>query len=225
MRLYFLLLRKDLTLEFRSREMLSLLFLLALLLSVVVASGLQNSALSAETMARLFAVVVWVIFLFNATLSIERSFDGEKEEGAIEGLLLLAGIPAASFYCAKVTSNSVIMMIAHLFTAALLSVLMDVPLMPILLPFLLLSVLLVFAYSCAATLLAGLAMTARLKSLLLPLILLPLLFPLFFAATELTSELIAGRFDPASPWLSLVFGLDVVYFLLGVNLFGYVLKE
>ena len=226
LRQYFFLLRKDIALELRSREMLALLFLLALLLSVIVSSGLQNAGLPAESMQRLFAVLIWVVFLFNATLCIERSFDAERENGAMEGLLMLARVPAAVFYAAKLSSNFFIMMLGHLFSFVLLAGLMDVTIRGTFGVFFLISLCIVFAYSCAATLLAALVMSARLKGLLLPLILLPLLFPLFFAATEICLDLFAaGRFEWDSPWLSLALGLDVIYVLLGLNLFGFVLKE
>ena len=210
----------------RSREMAGLMFLLALILCVVVSSGVQNSGIPRDMTIRLFAVLVWVAFLFNATLSIERSFDCEKEQGAMESLLLLARVPAAIFYCAKLSSNFLIMLCGHAFTSVILAGLLDVSLAGRILSFSAISVLVVFAYSCAATLLAALAVRARLKQLLLPLILLPMLFPLFFAATELTADLlVANRFDLSSPWLSLALGLDALYFLLGINLFEYVLKE
>ena len=226
MKQYLLLFRKDLALELRSREMLALLFLLALLLSVIISSGLQSAGVQPEVMQRLFSVLIWVVFLFNATLCIERSFDSERENAAMEGLLVLARMPAGVFYCAKLSSNFIIMFLGHLFSFVLLAGLMDVPVMTGLGVFVLVSLLIVFAYSCVATLLSALAMTARLKGLLLPLILLPLLFPLFFAATELCLDLfVGGRFEWDSPWLSLALALDVVYFLLGLNLFGFVLKE
>jgi ABC-type transport system involved in cytochrome c biogenesis permease component len=65
-----------------------------------------------------------------------------------------------------------------------------------------------------------------LKGILLPVLLFPLSFPLFFAAIELSMGLVTGGGLPASsPWLSLLVGLDVLYFVLGLNLIAYVVRD
>ena len=220
------LLRKDFLLELRSREMLVVVFALSILLCVIVSSGLTNAGLSSESDIRVFPIALWVVFLFTATLSVERSFEYEREHGAIESILTLSGTSPSWFYLSKAISNFVFMFLAQFFTLLLLSGLLSVSLTDFLPELFLISLLVVFGYSAIATLLASLSSQGRLRGMLLPLLLLPLLFPLFFAATEITSDLlVAERFDFGSPWFSLIIGLDVVYLLLGINLFGQVVRE
>ena len=226
MKAFFILVRKDLSLEFRSREMIVLVFTLAVLLSVIVSSGLANAAVSTESMQRIFPTILWVVFLFTATLSIERSFEYEREHSAMEGLVLLSGVSPSCFYLSKVTSNFVFMSVAQLFVMLILSGLLSVPLSQCFTEMFFCSLLVVLGYSAIATLVAALSSGGRLRGMLLPLLLLPVLFPLFFAAGEISSDiLVAGRFEFSSPWLSLTIGLDVLYLLLGINLFGQVVKE
>ena len=226
MRKFLLLLRKDLFLELRSREMLVLAFALSILLSVIVSAGLANAAIENEAMCRVFPTVLWIVFLFTATLSIERSFEHEREHCALEGLLLLSEVSPASFYLSKLLSNFVFMFLAQIFGLFLLGGLLSVSIFGRSGELLFSSLLVVFGYCSIATLLAAVSFQGRLKGMLLPIILLPLLFPIFFAASEITGELlVANRFDSMSPWLSLIIGLDVLYVFLGINLFGQVVRE
>ena len=67
---------------------------------------------------------------------------------------------------------------------------------------------------------------SQLINILSRLILIPLLSPLFFAAVELSTQVMTlHRIDLDSGWMSLLIGLDVLYVVLGLNLFQYVIRE
>jgi heme exporter protein B len=118
------------------------------------------------------------------------------------------------------------MFAAQLLNIILLSVLLKIWVWDVFLALSAVAFLVVVAYAALSSLLAGIAVQARLKGLLLPLILLPLIFPLFFAALELSSALlIGGSFAWSSFWFKLLLLLDLLYLLLGLNLFEYVVKE
>lgn len=225
MKLFLALVRKDFLLELRTKETLTVLLTLSLLLSVIASYGINSAILSAENTRRLFPVLVWIVFIFSATVSINRSFEHELEGGALDGLVV-SGAPPYIIYLAKVLSNALVMCAAQLISVTALSVLLNIALTSLLMPLCILSILVITGYSALATLLAGIAGFARLKGMLLPVLLLPVLFPILFAALELTDELImSGELLWESAWLSLLIGLDVVYVVLGVNLFEYVIKE
>jgi len=219
------LLKKDLLLELRTRESLAVLVTLAILLSVICAAGAQSLFVDRATLERLFAVNLWLVFVFSATVSMGRSLEHETEHMGIEGVLL-AGVPPPLLFVSRFLSNSVLILAGHLVAVGALAILMDVQILSLLGELAIVSLLTLIAYAALATVLVGLAVTSRLRGLLLPLILLPLLFPLFFAAVELTlTVLTTGTLDPASPWLSLLVVLDVVYVVAGLNLYGFVLRE
>ncbi|MDC0358943.1 heme exporter protein CcmB [Oligoflexia bacterium] len=225
MKPFWALIKKDLALEFRTKETFVLMLTLSLLLAVVVSCGVSSAFLDAATVEKCFPVFVWLTFIFSATVSIGRSYEYELEHMGIEGLIQ-AGASAYQIYFSKVLSNFSIVFVGHCFTVCALSVLLDVEVLPILAELMLLSVFVIAAYSALSTILAAMSSTSRLKNMLLPLILLPLLFPIFFGALETTSHLLAYKsIDFQSLWFSLLIGLNVVYIVLGINLYDFVIKE
>ncbi len=220
-----LLLKKDLLLEFRNRETIALVFCLALLLAVLASFGVHSAFLDPQTTRSIFPMVLWMVFIFAATVSIGRSFEFELENSAIEGLILTQVSPQLIFV-SKFIGSFVILAIAFVFCLISLALLLNIEIAPDLGALSLISFEVLFAYSALSTLVSALAGTARLKSLLLPLLLLPLIIPIFLGALELTSVAFE---QPAqfygSAWLSMLGGIDLIYFVAGLVLYGYALRD
>jgi heme exporter protein B len=219
------LLSKDLKAEVRSKELLTLFALLAFLLSLLCVFGLNAAFVDPVVTRKLFPTMVWLVFLFSATLALTRLYESELEHMGYEGLLLL-GVPAYALYLSKFFVVLILSSFSHLICSMSLAVLLNVQIGSILPEYLLLSGLVIVAYAGLAVLVAGMSATSRIKGMLLPLILLPLLFPVFFAALELSSELLAkGKLPLGSFWLSLLVCLDFLYLALGCTLFESVIRD
>ncbi len=219
------LIKKELTIELRSKESLVLIFSLSILFSVLTSFGVSSAFLNPETTAKIFPLLAWLLFLFTATVSIGRTYEYEIEHMAIEGVIL-SGASLTQVYIAKVVSNFLIMFIAQLFSLILLAILLDLDILSKFLTLTTLSAPVVFAYSALSSLVLAISSTSKLKQMLLPLILLPLLFPLFFAALELTPKVLSdGVLDVESFWFTLLLSLDLLYLLLGINLYRFVVRE
>jgi heme exporter protein B len=220
------LLKKDLRLEFRIKEMISVYLAMSLIFSVVIAFGISSAFLYQEETLRLYPAVLWSLFFFIATATIGRSFEYELENNVLSAVVL-SGVSPALIYLSKSLSNSFVMGAGHLFSVLVLAVLLNVDLRPFALNLGLISLLSVTAYSFLATLCAFFSSVSRLKNLLLPFILLPLLFPLILAALESSQLLISGaiEFSFGSFWPSLLILLNVVYLILGLTLFKFALRE
>jgi heme exporter protein B len=225
MRCFLALLKKDLLIEVRTKETVGVIVFLSIAIAVVAALGVNSAFVGGDVVRRLFPALTWIAFLFAATVSLGRSFEPELEHMAIEGVLLTGTSPAQVFV-AKWLTASAITFFGQALTIVTLGVLLDVPLGEILGRYLIITALVVSGYAALATLLTALASTTRLKGVLLPILLLPLVFPIFFAAVELSlSVVLEGVLPLQSPWLSLLLGLDVVYFVLGLNLYEFVVRE
>lgn len=219
------LLKKDILLELRNREALTLVVCLAILLSMVVSFGFAGTLLGSSIASKMYPTFLWVVFVFSATISIGRSFEYELRDSALDGLLL-SGVSPVWVYLSKVASNAFVIAIGHVVSVFTLAAFMNVSIGVSLCSLLTLSFFVIIAYSSLATLLSALTATSRLAGMLLPLVLLPLLFPLFFAAVELSMLIIEGdSLSWESPWFSVIIGLDVLYLLLGINLFEHVVVE
>lgn len=222
---FLVLLRKDLLLEAKGKEMLGVMLPLSILLSVVVSSGVGSAFLPPAGVERLYPACLWVVFVMTGTLTLERSNDPELREKAFEGVMS-TGVSLSTVYLSKVASGFLLTSTVQLFSATLLAVLLNVGAGRVAGPLMLLTFLVVLGFCALGVLTSAMTGAARLRASLLPLVLLPLLFPLFFAAVELTSALLAsGNLPAESPWLSLLIGLDVVYLALGINLYPHVLSE
>lgn len=219
------LLMKDLRSELRAKETLALQLILSLLLSAMVSFGLQGAFLNPREVGSVAPVMLWLIFFFSATLSLSRSFEYELKLGALNSVFL-TGVSPSSIYVAKLLSNCLITILGQALTILCLGALLNLQIVPLLFPLLLISLAVVLGYSALSTLLALLAMRSKLRGMLLPIILFPLLFPLLFAALELTHELfLNASIDLSSPWVSLLAALDLIYVVLGLNLFGHLFQE
>lgn len=225
MKKFWALLCKDLVLELRHKETLSLLLCLSLLLSLIVSLALNNVFISSHQAMILFAPMLWIVSVFSATLSIGRSYEFEIENIALESLIL-SGVEPALVFLSKTLSNMGLTLIAHLLAYFALAAFLDLQIAWNFWHFVMLSLLVLLAYSALATLLAALSISSRMRSMLLPLLLLPLAFPVFFCALELSVNLQdLGRLDFNSFWLSFLLVLDLFYLSCGCLLFRYVIRE
>ena len=162
---------KDLAAELRSREVLSAMFVFALLVLVIF-----NFALDLAPKARLDATpgVLWVTLTFAGTLGLNRSMAMEKDRGCLDGLLL-APVDRSAIYFGKMLSNWLLMLLVAAVVLPLYSAFYNLNLMR---PGLLLVVLLgSLGYIGVGTLLATMSVQARTREMLLPILLFPVVLP------------------------------------------------
>lgn len=216
------LLRKELLVEWRSKEMLPTLLLTAILLMVVLSFAFDpTSPLRREAAPGAF----WVTVVFSGTLALGRSFAAEKENDCLQGLLL-APLDRGTFYLAKVAANAFFLLAAQAVLVPLFVLFFNVPLSWQTWPWLGVIVLVVVGFSALGTLFAAMALHTRAREILLPLLLLPLIVPLFLAGVRVTQRAFALKpLDEAVAWLHLAIGFDVIALVVGWLLFEYVVED
>jgi len=225
MSIFFLLLKKEFLLELRGKETIAVFIGNILLITCIVGAGVSSAFLDPEMTRRIFPMLLWIVFLFSATLSSIRGNEQELEGKAFEALLL-AGVSPVAIYLAKLIAAIALLFTGLVLTVASLSVLLNVNVLSIVQPLIFSALGIVFGYASLSTVTIAIAGTSRLRGVLLSLILLPLLFPLFFAAVEITAIIVErGSIEISSPWLSLMVAADTIYFFAGLNLYGYLLRE
>ena len=219
------LLKKDLCIESRMRETLVLLLSLAFLLSVVVGFGVQRVMLDLANQKELFPSLLWLVFLISAAVSIGRSYEYEQQQSALLGVLL-TGVAPVKIFIAKMISNFILLSLSFAITALVLAVLLDVSFIIGWQQILLVVILVLFGLSNLATLLAAMTRDCGLKGLLLPLLLIPLFFPLLFCGIELLSLALLVQLPVyQTSWFLLLLVLNLAYFMLGLSLFEYLVKD
>jgi heme exporter protein B len=212
---------KEVRTEFRSRELLSTTIVFVLIVVVVFSFTFDPTSNESH---RFGPGLLWMAFLFAASLMLQPCFLREQANDTLGALRLAVSDPFAIFL-AKICANTLFLLLTEILMlpvfAALFNVSVGSQLPALLLTFFLGSV----GISTVGTGLAAISAQARMRELLLPLLLLPLLTPILVVSTEVTVGLLSP--DPVlqGKGIGLMAGFDVV-FLTVLWLFGeYLLEE
>ncbi len=211
---------KDLTAEYRSRELFSAMLVFSLLVILIFNFALE---LDIRTRQSVTSGVLWVTFAFAGTLGLNRSMAVEKDRGCLDGLLL-APVDRAAIYFGKVISNLAFMLIVEIVVLPVYSFLYSINLFnPGLLAVILLGSI---GYIAVGTLLASMAVQTRTRDVLLPILLFPVAVPVLIAAVKASGGFLNGDdFSIILPWINLLVVYDVIFVAIAFMVFDYVVEE
>lgn len=209
-----LLLAKDLRIEFRSREVLvtGALFTIVLV-TLFLFSGFETRVLAQSAAPG----VLWVCLAFTGTLVFGRTFQRERDERAIAGLVLVPGVPSA-LYLAKLGTNLVLLTVITglLVPAVLMTFHVEVVSWSVFVAALAGGLV---GFCALGTVLAAALASLRLREVLLPIVLYPLCIPLLLAGVQATGAAFSGEGSPEG-WLRILLGFDVIFLLVARWLFA-----
>src|SRR5262249_61075585 len=114
-------LRKDLRIEWRTKESLAGFVVLGVLLVVIFSIALDPSP---EDAPRLAPGVLWAAFVFTGLLGIQRGFVLERENDCLGGVLA-SPIDSATLYLGKLATNVVLLAVMQALVLPLVGVLLD----------------------------------------------------------------------------------------------------
>ncbi len=209
---------KDLRAEMRSRELLSVMALFALL-SILVFSF----ALELDRAARAEAVsgVLWVTLIFASLLGLNRSLAQESDQGNLDALLL-APVSRSAIFVGKFAGNSIFTGIVGLLLLPLMTVLYSMQMLDIRVIFT--TLVGIVGFCSIGTLLATMTVHTRAREALLPIALLPVALPFLLTAVRATKGVLNGA-PEWQVWLQLLAGITVIYVALCLLLYGFVVEE
>lgn len=211
---------KDMCLELRTKERLSSLLVLAVLIVVVFAAALGPEQLRRPGFG---AAVVWVALVFAGMLSVQRAFMLEQERNCLTGLLL-SPLGSGRLFFAKLFGNVVFLSVVQAILTPFTLALFGIPYTQALVYLPLVLLLGAVGFSALGTLFGAMAVRTRAREIVLPLMLLPLLVPLLLAAVHVTSALLAGQVW-TGVWFRVLVAFDVVFVVSGWLTFGFVVRE
>ena len=214
------LLGKELRTEFRSRELLTTTVVFILLVVVLFSFTFDPS----YTESRRFGPgLLWLAFLFAASLMLQPCFLRAQSNDTLSALRLSVADPFAIFL-AKLIANTLFLLFTELLMLPVFAILYNVPVLHVFCQLLLVFFLGSLGVSVAGTALSAISAQARMRELLLPLLLLPLLTPVLVASTQVTGGLLDA--SPFMEWKGIGFLVvfDVI-FLTALWLFGEYLLE
>ena len=213
---YKTLVRKDLQREFRTKEMLTSMGIYALLVLIVYGVALANTSSSFDVL-QMSGGLLWALIVFTSLLGLNRSFSYEKENGCLEGILLVP-LDRSVIYLSKATSNLIFLLVVEVIVVPLfyfffLTTVTVTPSFWLIVPSLLLGTI---GVAGVGTLLATITVNTRGKDVMLAVLFIPIMFPLLYACVAATTAVIVGAegfMDVYLQSLALAAGYDVIMVL------------
>jgi heme exporter protein B len=213
---------KDIRAELRSRTALLSAVVFAALVLVVFNFARDPTALAAVDLA---PSVLWVTFALAAMVALNRAFTIERENGALDGLLL-APVPRGALFLGKLLANLAFVGTVEAVTLPLFVLFFNVDLGGALPGLVGVTTLATIGFVAVGTIFSAMAVRTRFAELMLPVLLLPFMVPPLIGAVQATSRLLANR--PLSEvwgWLRLLALYDVVFVTLCTLIFSAVVDE
>jgi heme exporter protein CcmB len=222
-RIAWLVLLKDLTVEIRSREIVSTTVFFAISCVLVFAFALVKDG---RTVVDAAAGILWIAIAFSGTLALGRTFERERYTDTLRALML-APADRPAIYVGKLVAIVAMMLAVQVLLVPLVALLFQAGLFaaPLLLGTILLAGTLGFA--AVGTLFAAMLVRARSRDVLLPVLLYPITIPVIIGGVRGTVALIGEPPDLAMAqfWIALLLFFDVVFVTLSLWTFEPLMTE
>ncbi|MBA3638730.1 MAG: heme exporter protein CcmB [Acidobacteriota bacterium] len=218
-----LVVRKDLLVETRSREVVYTSLLFAVSCMLVFAFGLVKEG---RVVADAAAAILWITIAFAGTLALGRIFDRERHNETMRALLL-APVPRAAIYIGKFAGVVLLLLLVEAVVVPLVALMFDAPIFrhaPLVAGLMVAGSL---GYAAVGTLFAAMLARSRSRGTLLPVLLYPMTVPVIIGGVRGTAALLQPDVDiaMARTWLVLLLCFDAVFLTLALWLFEPVMTE
>jgi heme exporter protein B len=214
--------RKDLVLEFRTRTALLSAVVFTALVLTVFNFGRDPTAVSSFDLA---PSILWVTFTFAAMLALNRAFQLELENQALDGLLV-SPLSRYSLYWGKLIANLAFVSVVQAVGVPLFVLFFDVPVGRVVLALCGVIVLATLGFVTVGTLFSAMVIRTRFAELMLPVLLLPFLIPPLVLAVLTTAKLLSGRpLSESAGYLKLLAAYDIVFLVAATFLFPFTVDE
>jgi len=222
-RAVWLIVRKDLTVEVRSRELAYTTLFFAVSCVLVFAFSLVQEGRAAEGVG---AGVLWLAIMFAGNLALGRTFERERQSETLRALMLVPA-PRPAVYLGKLTGIVVLLLLTEAVLVPLVALLFQAELLAH--PIWLVSVVAAgtLRFAAVGTLFAAMLVRARSRDVLLPVLLYPITVPVIIAGVRGTMAIAQPDFDVEVVrfWLSLLAAFDVVFITLALWTFEPVMTD
>ena len=214
-------LRKDLRIEWRSREAINSMLFFALLVVVLFSMAFDPTQATSREIA---GGVLCVATLFASVSALNQAWAREIRHQVLDALRMTPSDGAALFL-AKVLANFLFVSLVQLVLGPIFFIFYN--LHPLGNPWLLLLVVPLGTWALVSngTFFAALSIRSRNRELLLPLILFPIFLPALLAMVLSVKTILTGdNSDPNFLWIKLLCGYDIIFTTVSLLLFDSVLQ-
>jgi heme exporter protein B len=199
-------LRKDIQLEWRSRDSLNGMLFFALLVVIVFAFAFDPTAAMSRQIA---GGILWVALLFASITALNQAWTREQRNRVLDAHRMSPSPPSALFL-GKALANLLFVAIVEAVLAPLFIVFYNLHALGEAWKFALVMPLGTWALVCNGTFFAALGLRTRNRELLLPLILFPISIPALLGMMQATTAILTGEFEPG-PWIRLLVAYNIAF--------------
>ena len=218
-----LVVRKDLLVESRSREVVYTSLLFAMSCMLVFAFGLVKEG---QVVTDAAAAILWITVAFAGTLALGRVFDRERQNETLRALLL-APASRASIYVGKFLGVMALLLMVEVVVVPLVALMFGARLFQY--PLMMLGLLAAgsLGYAAVGTLFAAMLARSRSRGALLPVLLYPITVPVIIGGVRGTAALLQPEADlvMARAWLMMLVCFDAVFLTLSLWTFEPAMTE
>jgi heme exporter protein B len=223
-----LIAKKDLVVETRSRELVLTTIFFALSVIVVFSFAFVRDGQVLGEPGDAAAGILWVSLAFSGTLALGRAFERERQAETLRALLL-APCERAAVYVGKLIGLLGVLVAVEMLMVPLVAVLFDLPLLRGTTAGYLVALLATgtIGFAAVGTLFAAMLVRAHSRDVLLPVLLYPMTVPVIIAGVLGTAAVFAPEMDlgRAQTCLGMLVFFDAVFVTLALWTFGPVMSE
>lgn len=217
-----LIARKDLAIEYRTRSAFFSALVFALLAVTIFYFVWDQTAVASVDVA---PGILWVIFTFSGILGLHRSFGVEQASRAVDALIA-SPVDREAIFLGKALANAVFVVGVQALTIPAIALFYNLPLGRAGWAIAGIALLATVGLVSVGTLFSAMAVNTRLAELLLPMLSLPFFIPVVLPAAQATARLLNGRpLSEAYDWLRILLAFDLVFVVACALAFPFTLEE
>lgn len=208
---------KDLLVERKTGEITTTSAFFAVLVAVTASVALHAGP---DTATRVAPGVLWIALAFSAVLAVGKSWQRERDDGALLGLLV-APLARSAIFAGKALGVLSFLLAVHLVLVPVVAVLFSIDLWQSGPALVLISACALPGIAVTGTLFGAMTVRTRARDLVLATVLFPLLLPTLLAAVAATREAFGGMaVGELTDYLLIMLVFDAVFTAGGLSLFG-----
>ena len=212
-------LRKDLRLEWRSKDAINSMLFFSLLVVMIFSFAFDPIA---EDSRKIAGGLIWTAFLFAAVVALNQTWARELRNQVLDAYRV-SPAPANALFLSKAIGNYILVTVLEALMTPLFIVFYNLRALGSVYLLLVVSVLGTWALVVNGTFFAAVSLRTRSREIMLPLLLFPISIPALMAMVEATRILLMGDGSPKF-WIVLLAVYDLVFTTVCLTLFETVLN-
>jgi heme exporter protein B len=213
---------KDLRIELRTREIVTTAGFFAALVAIMASVAFYSGSI---TTTRVAPGAIWLAVAFASVLALGRTWQRERDDGALLALLV-SPAPRPAIFAGKAIGVAVFVTMVQCIVVPVVALLFHVELGQVIGPLSPVLVMGTIGIAATGTLFGAMTVRTRARDLVLATVLFPLLSPTLVSGVAATREIFVGApFEEVRDYLVLLGTFDFVAVAGGLAMFGALLDE